>query len=218
MNNQFVSGTVFDDEAARLIFDTGNTAPYIAHFRPEGGSLSTLYGTDVASLNGTWTLRIEDVRDDDRNAGFTPNLFIPRLDSWSLKMSSLIRQGFGTDQIPNPLGVADNPTPGVAGTGFNLGGTGASNATALGFGGAVSAAYDTSLGSFSPFSGRLYAAYTSGNGNIFVNTSDNAGTSWRGPVRVNDDSASDNVTEGNRSQFMPSLTVDPVTGTVVGAR
>ncbi len=221
VNNQFVSGTVFDQEAARLIFDSGNSAPYIAHFRPENGTLSSLYGTDAASLNGTWTLRIQDFRDDDRAAGPTPGVLQGRLVSWSLQMSSLISNtGFGTDKVPNPLGTASNPTPGVAGTGFNLGGTGATNATALGFGGAVSVAYDLSLGSFSPFSGRLYAAYTridfpTGNGNIFVNTSDNAGSTWGTPVRVNDDSASDNVTEGNRSQFMPSLTVDPVTGTVV---
>ena len=215
------TGTVFDAEAARLIFDPANAAPYIAHFRPEsfgGSNLSALYGTPAANLNGTWRLRIIDVRDDDRNAGFTPNLPIPFLNFWSMKMSSLISNtGFGVDSAitsPSIFGSVGG-TPNVTSTNANLGGTAGSNATALGFGAGLALAYDTSLGSFSPFSGALYVAYTSNNGNIFVNRSDDNGTNWKGAVRVNDDSASDNFSEGNRSQFMPSLAVDPVTGTVV---
>jgi subtilisin-like proprotein convertase family protein len=211
VNNIFdSSGTVFDQEAARFIYDPANTAPYIAHFKPEGGSLSTFYGRDVSQLNGAWKLIIQDVRDDDRQAGNTPNVPTPFLKSWSMKMSSLIRQGFGTDRD-----ISFSATFHVAGATANLGGTTPSNAIAAGIGPGLSFAYDSTQGSFSPFSGRLYVAYTSAAGDIFVNSSDDSGASWNGQVQVNDDSLSDNFTEGNRSQFMPSITVDPVTGTVV---
>src|SRR5262249_48313202 len=78
----------------------------------------------------------------------------------------------------------------------------------------------------SPYSGRLYAVYTGGAGNntdIFLVYSDRNGlpnpdgsTSWSDPIRVNDDSLFDHITEGNRAQFQPEVTVDPITGTVVG--
>jgi subtilisin-like proprotein convertase family protein len=41
------------------------------------------------------------------------------------------------------------------------------------------------------------------------------GAKFYAPVQVNDDAASDGFTEGNRPQFDPAITVDPVTGTVV---
>src|SRR5205823_1849205 len=50
---------------------------------------------------------------------------------------------------------------------------------------------------------------------IYLNTSDDNGTSWNGAIRVNDDSVADNFTEGDRWQFVPTVTVDPLTGTVV---
>lgn len=208
-------GTVFDSEAARLIHDPANTAPYIAHYRPEYGTLAALYGTDILNLNGPWTLRIQDVRDDDRNAGNTPG--VPQfLNSWSMKMSSLIsNSGFGADSSIPTSGAFGQTLP----TGADLGGTSTGNATAVGFGVGASYAYDNSVGAFSPHSGRLYVAYTApglnDNQDVFVRYSDNSGATWSGRIRVNDDSASDNFTEGNRAQFMPSLTVDSVTGTVV---
>ncbi|MBN9517993.1 proprotein convertase P-domain-containing protein [bacterium] len=105
----------------------------------------------------------------------------------------------------------------------------------FGVGPGVSVAYDNSLGSFSRFAGRMYLAYTatsvnagtSGptavtNTNIFLIYSDNNGASWSRPVQVNDDvltisppSSSDNFSEGRRTQFQPTVTVDPATGTVV---
>src|SRR6185312_12380130 len=67
------------------------------------------------------------------------------------------------------------------------------------------------------FSGRLYMAFVGpfNGGDIFVQSSDDNGQSWSVPVQVNDDSEGDNFSEGDRAQFMPSVTVDPVTGTVV---
>jgi subtilisin-like proprotein convertase family protein len=211
-NIPFQTGTVFDSQAARLIYDPANSAPYIAHFRPEVTSLSILDGVSAANLNGVWTLRASDSFDDDRKAG---NDKEQEINSWSMKMSSLIsNSGFGADQ--NITGAA---TPFIQGTGANLGGLGATNATALGYGAGIAVAYDNSLGAFSPFSGRMYIAYTASNGDIFVNSSDDQGQTWKhdfsDEVQVNDDSPDDNFTEGNRHQFMPSITVDPVTGTVV---
>lgn len=63
------------------------------------------------------------------------------------------------------------------------------------------------------FTGRLYMAYVSAssttteNTNIFLVFSDNDGTTWSSPVQVNDDSTPN-------SHFMPSVAVDPITGSV----
>jgi subtilisin-like proprotein convertase family protein len=90
-----------------------------------------------------------------------------------------------------------------------------------GVGPSPSIAVDNTLGSFSPYQGRLYLAYTSGTSatdpspNIFLTTSDDGGLSWVQPVKVNDDAPADNFSGGNRAHFEPSVAVDPVTGTVV---
>jgi hypothetical protein len=61
--------------------------------------------------------------------------------------------------------------------------------------------------------GRLYMIYTdaptasSNDLNIFTRFSDNNGTAWTSPLRVNTDI-------GTNSQFFPKLAVDPVTGNV----
>ncbi len=72
-------------------------------------------------------------------------------------------------------------------------------------------AYDRSNG---PNRGRLYLVYVneipdeSDNPDVFLKYSDNNGTTWSAPVKVNDDSTT-------RAQFLPSLSVDPVLGLVV---
>src|SRR5262249_18501787 len=89
-------------------------------------------------------------------------------------------------------------------------------------------AYDNTLGSFSQFQGRLYLAYvgvgvnagTAGDTNsqdsdIFLISSDDSGTTWSSPTRVNDDSANDGFSQGNRQQYQPQVAVDPTTGTLV---
>jgi hypothetical protein len=64
-----------------------------------------------------------------------------------------------------------------------------------------------------PHDGRVYLVYTrehlneSDNTDIYVRYSDDDGTTWTGPVRVNDD---DTV----NSQFMPKISLDPTTGQI----
>lgn len=71
-------------------------------------------------------------------------------------------------------------------------------------------AWDRSGG---PFQGRVYLMYTdrtntgSYDTDIFVRYSDNSGTNWSAPVRVNDDP------QGNgKSQFLPRIALDQTTG------
>jgi endonuclease YncB( thermonuclease family) len=67
--------------------------------------------------------------------------------------------------------------------------------------------------STSPFFGRLYLVYTdevtneSNNLEINIRFSDNNGSTWSAPVRVNDDATT-------RSQFLPKLATDPTSGKV----
>jgi hypothetical protein len=71
-------------------------------------------------------------------------------------------------------------------------------------------AYDRSGG---PHDGRLYMVYVDENGNesnntdIFLRYSDDDGTTWSAPVRVNDDATV-------RSQFNPAIAVDQTSGNV----
>jgi subtilisin-like proprotein convertase family protein len=161
-----------------------------------------------------------------------------------------------------PVGVTNNPsptaptvTPGTtavitttstrqAGAGGAPNGTSSPVATAapLGLGPDAEIASDNTLGSFSPFAGRLYVVYTdrydtvrygppaakneADNTDIFMMTSDDGGQTWNGPVQVNDDSNSRgdgfsqsqiNLLQGpvqGRPQFDPSVAVDNSTGTV----
>jgi subtilisin-like proprotein convertase family protein len=88
-------------------------------------------------------------------------------------------------------------------------------------------ASDNTLGSFSPFQGRLYAAFgdttPTGNSDIYLVTSDDGGRTWtRRSGRVNDDNAAiDGFSEGSNSsgrlQARPQVTVDQSTGTLVMA-
>lgn len=65
----------------------------------------------------------------------------------------------------------------------------------------------------SPGFGRLFLAYTeeavdeSNDMDIMVRYSDDIGTSWSAPIRVNDDATT-------KSQFLPKIASDPVTGNV----
>src|SRR5207244_8621197 len=49
---------------------------------------------------------------------------------------------------------------------------------------------------------------------ISVNNLTTGSSTMNAPVQVNDDSVTDNFSEGNRPQFMPTVAVDNVTGTV----
>ncbi len=94
---------------------------------------------------------------------------------------------------------------------------------------------DNTLGSFSPYAGRLYIAYVGAgfysspagvvdNTDIYLIASADDGTTWTAVTnpltgtnqnRVNDDSPADGFSEGDRSQFEPSVAVDQTTGTLV---
>jgi len=68
-------------------------------------------------------------------------------------------------------------------------------------------------GTSSSTKGRLYLVYTdeagneSNDTNILLRYSDNLGTNWSSPLKVNDDKTT-------RSQFLPAMSVDPSTGNV----
>src|SRR5262249_47291577 len=81
----------------------------------------------------------------------------------------------------------------------------------------VALASDNTLGSFSPFQGRIYVAYTAtfANGNIVLATSDDGGVTWTTPRTVNDDSASDFFSGGQRPQSLPAAAVAQSPGTLV---
>ncbi|HJT77674.1 MAG TPA: hypothetical protein VJ739_10780, partial [Gemmataceae bacterium] len=186
--------TVFDAEAARSIHDPGAVAPFTAHFAPEGpGFLTAVNGKTLtsAAIDGLWKLQITDFRND----GTTPPPAF--LQHWSLdftaglttnadkRAAGNVRTGdaspitLGAAVAPFPLKPPSNPTRGVSP--------------------APSLAVDNSLGSFSPFQGRLYIAYTGAgttlappdlmnvlrtDTDVYVVHSDNGGLTWSAPLRV----------------------------------
>jgi subtilisin-like proprotein convertase family protein len=211
-------GTVFDDEAERFITDRGAMAPYIGHFRPEGsfadtGSLSTFAGVPTFEVNGTWTLLVTDTRNE-----MMP--MVPfNLQDWFLNFSMGMTLGrestiagshvLGRNVLPFPP-LEGSLTPAVS--------------PDIGIGPGLVIAQDNTLGSFSPYQGRIYASFVAHDiftGNPKDNTyivlyhSDDGGLTWSGPTQVNDDSIFDNFSEGTRPVFEPSIAVDQTTGTLV---
>jgi subtilisin-like proprotein convertase family protein len=213
MLNGLDVGTVFDDNAPRSITDGTAAAPYIGHFRPELGSL--LFGFSSltkAQVDGTWTLEVTDFQNDT-----SPIQFV---DNWSLHFTGRISTtGFGSDttvEVPSLLSLT--PVTTVTGSPNNVYPLVTAASGTPGIGPGIVAAVDNTLGSFSPYQGRMYVAYTGAVGtdtNIYLISSDDNGFSWSSPVQVNDDALTDNFSEGNRPQFLPSLAVDEATGTVV---
>lgn len=226
-------GIVFDNDAPRVLSGLNN-APYVSHFRPEetstafatpGPGLSVFDGWTPAGLpngtqrlNGTWILRITDSRNDRLGStGAQPELY-QFLRAWQLNFTSRISTTrFGADVGTGAAAVATSATdvfplrPPVSPT--------------VGIQPGPSFVIDNTLGSFSPFQGRMYIAYTGPGGgvnvadgsdtDVFVKFSDDGGSTWSPAVRVNDDSVLDHFSEGNRPQFLPAIAVDPTTGTLV---
>lgn len=230
-------GTTFDDLATRSITDFNNTggrgaaAPFIGHFRPEGGSLNANFagpnivagGVGAAnSINGQWTLRVVDYRNTPsvpeflRNATLTfTSGFMPNVDT--NVATSLVRASQSGAQIASP-----------ANFGFGI--------TA-----APVIASDNTLGAYSPYQGRLYAAFAdrlnirfnpADNSEIYLSYSDDGGINWtRNFTPINDDLASrDGYSTGSlggaspnqagnsgRPQFQPNIAVDSDTGTLVAS-
>jgi subtilisin-like proprotein convertase family protein len=119
------------------------------------------------------------------------------------------------------------PSPGASAVDPDM--DGVSTVGVAGAGVLPTVASDNTLGSFSPFQGRLYAAFgfqgggPASNTDIALVTSDDGGRTWaRRPGRVNDDVAAvDGFSEGSdgsgRLQRRPQVAVDQSTGTLVMA-
>src|SRR5439155_1693974 len=139
VNDIFDVPMVFDSEAARSIRDQQGT-PYIGFFRPELGNLTDFNGLTGADVTGDWTLTLTD--NHNGNVG--------HLDAWGLQINSGMTDN-GDVQVATPtvLGAA---SPGS----FPLK---PALAPDLGIGPAAVIASDNTLGSFSPYQGRLYVAY-----------------------------------------------------------
>ena len=202
-------GTIFSDQAGRGMNDGSNSEPYIGQYRPTGGTLAGLLAglSDEQIARGLrFRLVVTDVRDD---LPTNPRPF-PQVLDWNVKFSGRINNsGFGFDEF-----VAS----GLAGGPDNVHPNTPTTSPTVGIGPSVSVAIDPHVGSLSPYAGRQYVAYTGGGGsnsNVFVASRNPGDLSFGVPVQVNDDSLADSFTTGSRSNFMPSITVDPVTGTVV---
>ena len=178
-----VLGTVFDDQATRLITDTTAAAPYTSYFRPEGdGSTTTsaneidgFYGgatptSGVNGIDGVWTLEITD----NVNSGSPP----PRqlVQSLSLNFTSGLTAGRQTE-------IAETLVRGSLTGTYPL----ASAATPQGIGPGLVLASDNTLGAYSQFQGRIYAAFVdrvrvtgnpADNTDIFLEASDDGGLTW----------------------------------------
>jgi subtilisin-like proprotein convertase family protein len=217
-------GTTFDDHVPTNITDPVAAAPYAETFQSEYLQLSLLVGQTAAQLNGTWTLEVTDER--PQSAPMT-------LVNWTLNFTSGMQ--FGTDKLV--AGGAISPAP-LIGRANSVGSTIASvNFTPVnpypdhtntpvspdrGIGPAPTLAADDTLGSFSPYQGRIYIVYvgqgsaTPDDTDVFLSVSDDGGISWsKSPIRVNDDSPFDNFSQGNRPQLEPRVAVDQATGTLV---
>jgi subtilisin-like proprotein convertase family protein len=230
--NGFSVPTIFDDQATRNIVDInpfaggrGAAAPFNGLFRPEGGGLSQLNGASPGALNGTWTLRITDFR----ASNITQPPF-PALQSATLGFTDGLN---GVDAGSGRGGpdrfVSTTFVRGAIGDVFSRG----TAATAKGIGPHVVIAQDNTLGTFSAFQGRIYAAYVdridsvdnpADNTDIRLRFSDDGGRTWAFAGQVNDDDArrdgfseSDVLTgvPSGRPQFQPNVVVDQSTGTLV---
>src|SRR5262245_4986119 len=139
-------GTVFDCDAPRNIADTTAATPFIAHYRPNVGSLDIFNGMTAAELSGTWRLRITDFRANGANQ--PPQL----LSFWNLKfVSRMSNTRFGNDRTVGPAAITT-----VASAPRDTYGLITTASPTTGIGGWYSVAFDNTLGSFSPFQGRMY--------------------------------------------------------------
>jgi subtilisin-like proprotein convertase family protein len=239
-NNGFLVGTTFTDSAARSIVDIsptggrGASAPYVGDFRveddisvndPDGRTLTAFLNKVLAdnAINGTWEL---ETIDSNTSAPSTPS----SIDFWTLNLSTGMRPDLDV-QVPGTLGLI---VAGSLSTTFPT----TSAASPIGISPGLVMASDNTLGSFSPYQGRIYAAFVGyfnvkvdgvqnpeDNTDIFLTFSDDGGRTWSSPEVVNNDAtntdgssaASENLPDifTGRVQFQPEIAVDPVTGTLV---
>ncbi len=248
--NNITMGTVFDRQAARRITEMGVAAPYQFYIRPEGDflvddflGLDTFIGNGIAQLNGTWLVRITDFRQSPPT-GQQPPQAVRRLEinfGGGLTPLTFSRTIFTTlvlgANLPNPAypnivqGMNPQPDNPAAPAAY----------PDVGFCPCPVLASDNTLGSFSPYQGRLYLAFTdfqrlrnaalqdinpTYNTDIYLSISDDGGLTWTFPRIVNDDNGlRDGYTQTGydefgftltgRPQFMPEIAVDQTTGSLV---
>src|SRR5262249_40182837 len=132
-------------------------------------------------------------------------------------LSTLASSGQGPSAIyvnTNPTGLGGTFGPRVTVATTNIGGGHVlpGNRNNFRSRNQTSLAYDNSSG---PFRGRLYLAFTealnafSAVTSIKVCTSVDNGATWSAPVTVND--------VGTNSRFLPTIAVDPITGTLAAS-
>ena len=263
VNNGFAAGTIFNDNAARSIVNIsptgtrGASAPFVGDYRPEedfftsGGTPVTPPNRTITTLdqflqsvaangaiNGTWTLETVDT---NTSAPTSPNF----VNFWSLNFSTGRQTGTQVSMSPfslaNYTNAAQNQYIPIALQGsINQNFPRAAPSTPNGIGPGLVMASDNTLGSFSPYEGRIYAAFVgyynvkiagyqnpASNTEIFLEYSDDAGRSWTFAGAVNNlSSQADGYSESmanpfsadqvtGRSQYMPEIAVNQATGTVV---
>src|SRR5260370_1037437 len=163
------AGLVFDDKSARNVTDTNITmSDHVGHFTSETNMLtSTFAGMRPSQLNGRWDLKIYDNQMD----GGMVTQFLDN--AWLNLTAAISTTSFGTDTDPLTIfggGFGNNVNAPVYAP--LLGATLTPGAIPVyptqnipaggiyGIGPSVSIAVDNSLGSFSPYAGRVYVAYT----------------------------------------------------------
>lgn len=227
-------GTIFDDNALLKITDANAAAPYFGRFRPEAGQLDNPQYTSApaSKLNGQWTIVITNW--GTTNGGGTTPAFV--------QFASL---NFTSGLVAGTASTITSTT--VRGTLTNTGFPTAATVDPKGIGPDVSAAFDNTLGAYSPYQSRLYATFVDrsfvgqdpfpsnqvDNTDIGLAYSDDAGASWQVVTRkLNDDSGVNDGYSGagdgrypnggyfgayGRPQYLPSVTVDSANGTVVAS-
>jgi hypothetical protein len=240
-----LSDAVFDPLVPRLMTMSnpmGTNSFYSGHYRPDGTFPSQL---PVSQANGMWQLQVTVNQDHfmDMPAPFR------RVWKWGISFTQHL-----TSPSEKPLPTLDNvinvlPTvitntfPNAVVGGEYQGKVPANqqvNGYPFGISPGISVASDNTLGTFSPYQGRIYVAYTGqtdpnkpvpvgtaatgvAGTDIFLYYSNDGGTTWipwqldngTAVKPVNDDSATDGFSQGNRTHFEPHVAVDQYTGTVV---
>jgi subtilisin-like proprotein convertase family protein len=221
-------GTVFDVNAVRAINDaTQQGTSHIGHFTPEGGTVAYNGATGFSggtpgggsldnlinlatttNVLGTWRLEIAQYRNDSA----APNAGAPAtLNNWSIRFSSKLTPHTDTviGTAANFKGAASSPFP---------------NKTAAspdrGIAPSPVFALDNTLGSFSPYEGRIYVAYVdqpNGTPSIELVTSDDGGATWQdSPAGVPTSVSNGDVgLQSGRTVMEPAIAVDEATGTLV---
>lgn len=198
--NGFLIGTTFADHAPRNIVDPSAGEPYHGSYRAEGGSLITAFGGLTAGqINGNWQLEIIDFRD----SGDNPQP-VPTIRGVTLRLSQNVQDetrpkaglfaGYGDEFGTGAAVLPDNFT----GTNYLSKPSYSPNA---GEGPGFVIASDRTLGAFSPSQNRIYVTYNS-YGSINLRYSDDLGQTWSVPTAVG-------------GGFLPQMTVDQTTGTVL---